>query len=127
MAQDNVGITEKFIEKSYTANDELKMKNIFQKANGILTSFNHHKDKNLDQKRLKFTIYLYTARPGSVDMTTLYALARQFLEPFEQSLNISPVLLLESRYNNGAPTSLYVRLDWKEQPHVVPYYQGEWL
>ena len=65
MAQDNVGITGKFIEKSYTANDELKMKNIFQKANGILTSFNHHKDKNLDQKRLK--------------------------------------------------------------PHIVPYYQGEWL
>lgn len=127
MAGDNVGITEKFIEKSYTANDELKMKNIFQKASGILTSFNHHRDKNLDQKRLKFTIFLYTAKPGKIDIPKLYEIARQFLEPFEQSLNISPDLLLEARYNNEAPTSLYVRLDWKEYPHVVPYYQGEWL
>ena len=127
MAQDNVGITEKFIEKSYPANDELKMKNLFQKTSGLLTSFNHHKDKNFDQKRLKFTIYLYTANPGKIDMAKLYAVARQFLEPFEQRLNISPDLLLEAKYNNEAPTSLYVRLDWKEQPHVVPYFQGEWL
>ena len=127
MAEENVGIQEKFIEKLYPANDDLNIKNLWQRADGMLISFNYHKDKTLDQKRLKFTIYLNTDKPGKIDMTKLYAVARQFLEPFEQRLNISPDLLLEAKYNNGAPTSLYVRLDWKEQPHVVPYYQGEWL
>lgn len=127
MAQDNVGITERFIERTYPANDDLNIKNLYQKTEGIYTSFSQRKDKNLDQKRLKFTIFLYTAKPGKIDIPKLYEIARQFLEPFEQSLNISPDLLLEARYNNEAPTSLYVRLDWKEQPHVVPYYQGEWL
>ena len=127
MAQDNVGITEKFIEKSYPANDDLNIKNLYQRIEGIYTSFSQRKDKNLDQKRLQLTVFLYTARPGAIDISKLYGIARRFLEPFEQRLNICPNLLLEARYNNEAPTSLYVRLDWKEQPHVVPYYQGEWL
>lgn len=127
MAQDNVGITEKFIEKTYPANDDLNIKNLYQRIEGIYTSFSQRKDKNLDQKRLQFTVFLYTARPGAIDISKLYGIARRFLEPFEKRLNICPNLLLEARYNNEAPTSLYVRLDWKEQPHVVPYYQGEWL
>lgn len=126
MARENV-ITEKFIEKSYPANDDLNIKNLYQRIEGIYTSFSQRKDKNLDQKRLQFTVFLYTARPGAIDISKLYGIARRFLEPFEQRLNICPALLIEARYNNEAPTSLYVRLDWKEQPHVVPYYQGEWL